>query len=150
MPDPAVYYTLPIGVTRDDIEDGAHGTVGAVALDTTGGLAAATSTGGTFGKLHGRIGDTPLIGLDSEAFRGAKTRRETLESGGERRRFLEALEPNAKATASPGEAHLGLDELTRRILRSTRTFLRERLRLRLPRPERAIDDFDPVDIDALD
>jgi exodeoxyribonuclease V gamma subunit len=95
-------------------------------------------------------GDTRLIGLDSEAFRGAKTRRETLESGGERRRFLEALEPNAKATASPGEAHLGLDELTRRILRSTRTFLRERLRLRLPRPERAIDDFDPVDIDALD
>ena len=33
-----------------------------MALDTTGGLAAATSTGGTFGKLHGRIGDTPLIG----------------------------------------------------------------------------------------
>ena len=33
-----------------------------MALDTSGGLAAATSTGGTFGKLHGRIGDTPLIG----------------------------------------------------------------------------------------
>jgi isoaspartyl peptidase/L-asparaginase-like protein (Ntn-hydrolase superfamily) len=62
VPDPTDYYTLPVGVTRDDIADGAHGTVGAVALDTTGGLAAATSTGGTFGKLHGRIGDTPLIG----------------------------------------------------------------------------------------
>jgi len=62
VPDPTDYYTLPIGVTRDDIEDGAHGTVGAVALDMCGGLAAATSTGGTFGKLHGRIGDTPLIG----------------------------------------------------------------------------------------
>ena len=60
--DPATYYTLPVGVTRADINDIAHGTVGAVALDTTGGLAAATSTGGTFGKLHGRIGDTPLIG----------------------------------------------------------------------------------------
>ena len=42
--------------------DIAHGTVGAVALDTSGDLAAATSTGGTFGKLEGRIGDTPLIG----------------------------------------------------------------------------------------
>lgn len=60
--DPANYYTLPVGVTSDDIGDIAHGTVGAVALDTYGGLAAATSTGGTFGKLHGRIGDTPLIG----------------------------------------------------------------------------------------
>ncbi len=60
--DPANYYTLPVGVTNDDIQDIAHGTVGAVALDTSGGLAAAASTGGTFGKLHGRIGDTPLIG----------------------------------------------------------------------------------------
>jgi isoaspartyl peptidase/L-asparaginase-like protein (Ntn-hydrolase superfamily) len=53
---------LPVGVTGDDIQDISHGTVGAVALDKIGGLAAATSTGGTFGKLHGRIGDTPLIG----------------------------------------------------------------------------------------
>jgi len=60
--DPENYYTLPIGVTSNDIGDIAHGTVGAVALDTNGTLAAATSTGGTFGKLHGRIGDTPLIG----------------------------------------------------------------------------------------
>ena len=60
--DPAAYYVLPVGVTRADVTDIAHGTVGAVALDTGGGLAAATSTGGTFGKMHGRIGDTPLIG----------------------------------------------------------------------------------------
>jgi isoaspartyl peptidase/L-asparaginase-like protein (Ntn-hydrolase superfamily) len=60
--DPANYYTLPVGVTTDDIQDISHGTVGAVALDTSGHLAAATSTGGTFGKLEGRIGDTPLIG----------------------------------------------------------------------------------------
>ena len=60
--DPSAYYTLPVGVTQDDITDIAHGTVGAVILDQSGGLAAATSTGGTFGKLHGRIGDTPLIG----------------------------------------------------------------------------------------
>ncbi len=60
--DPASYYRLPVGVTSNDVGDIAHGTVGAVAMDTSGGLAAATSTGGTFGKLHGRIGDTPLIG----------------------------------------------------------------------------------------
>jgi len=60
--NPADYYTLPVGVTSDDIGGIAHGTVGAVVLDESGGLAAATSTGGTFGKLHGRIGDTPLIG----------------------------------------------------------------------------------------
>jgi len=57
------YYQLPIGVTEDDLAIGsAHGTVGAVARDQSGALAAATSTGGTFGKLEGRVGDTPLIG----------------------------------------------------------------------------------------
>lgn len=60
--DPDAYYTLPVGVSRGDLGTPRHGTVGAVALDTSGGLAAATSTGGTFGKLEGRIGDTPLIG----------------------------------------------------------------------------------------
>jgi beta-aspartyl-peptidase (threonine type) len=39
-----------------------QGTVGAVALDSNGGLFAATSTGGTCCKLPGRVGDSPLIG----------------------------------------------------------------------------------------
>ncbi|HVB33959.1 MAG TPA: isoaspartyl peptidase/L-asparaginase family protein [Patescibacteria group bacterium] len=39
-----------------------HGTVGAAACDQRGLLAAATSTGGTAGKLPGRVGDTPIIG----------------------------------------------------------------------------------------
>jgi L-asparaginase / beta-aspartyl-peptidase len=39
-----------------------HGTVGAVALDQNGNLAAATSTGGTTNKLPGRVGDSPVIG----------------------------------------------------------------------------------------
>src|SRR5438046_1699074 len=39
-----------------------HGTVGAVALDRNGNLAASTSTGGKTNKLSGRIGDTPIIG----------------------------------------------------------------------------------------
>lgn len=38
------------------------GTVGCVALDETGALAAATSTGGTYGKLFGRVGDSPIVG----------------------------------------------------------------------------------------
>ncbi len=60
--DPASYYRLPVGVDAEETTIPAHGTVGAVALDINGGLAAATSTGGTFGKLEGRVGDTPLIG----------------------------------------------------------------------------------------
>ena len=39
-----------------------RGTVGAVALDSAGRLAAATSTGGMTNKLPGRVGDTPVIG----------------------------------------------------------------------------------------
>jgi beta-aspartyl-peptidase (threonine type) len=43
------------------------GTVGAVALDGRGNLAAATSTGGTTGKRSGRVGDSPLIGSGTYA-----------------------------------------------------------------------------------
>lgn len=43
------------------------GTVGAVALDTNGCVAAATSTGGMTGKPKGRIGDTPIIGAGTWA-----------------------------------------------------------------------------------
>lgn len=43
------------------------GTVGAVAIDQQGNLAAATSTGGTTGKLSGRVGDTPLLGAGAYA-----------------------------------------------------------------------------------
>lgn len=45
------------------------GTVGAVALDQSGDLAAATSTGGMTNKRYGRIGDTPLIGAGTYADR---------------------------------------------------------------------------------
>jgi beta-aspartyl-peptidase (threonine type) len=43
------------------------GTVGAVALDGEGHLAAATSTGGTFNKRPGRVGDSPLVGSGAYA-----------------------------------------------------------------------------------
>ncbi|MEF9890921.1 MULTISPECIES: beta-aspartyl-peptidase [Citrobacter] len=43
-------------------ENNKMGTVGAVALDMFGNLAAATSTGGMTNKLPGRVGDSPLVG----------------------------------------------------------------------------------------
>lgn len=46
------------------------GTVGAVALDTHGNLAAATSTGGMTGKRWGRVGDSPVIGAGTYAKNG--------------------------------------------------------------------------------
>lgn len=54
--DPKSYY-----VAAESGLPGA-GTIGAVALDTGGKLAAATSTGGLHGKMPGRVGDTPIIG----------------------------------------------------------------------------------------
>src|SRR5260221_7117144 len=47
--------------------DDLHGTVGAVALDRNGHLAAATSTGGLTGKRWGRVGDSPIIGAGTYA-----------------------------------------------------------------------------------
>ena len=46
----------------DDPTTWSHDTVGAVALDARGNLAAATSTGGTLNKTPGRVGDSSLIG----------------------------------------------------------------------------------------
>lgn len=51
---------------HDGEEDG-WGTVGAVALDVHGNVAAATSTGGMTGKPMGRVGDTPIIGAGTWA-----------------------------------------------------------------------------------
>ena len=50
-----------------DHDGEALGTVGAVAIDSQGNLAAATSTGGMTGKPDGRIGDTPIIGAGTWA-----------------------------------------------------------------------------------
>jgi beta-aspartyl-peptidase (threonine type) len=48
--------------SRRESAEADHGTVGAVALDSAGNLAAGTSTGGLAGKMPGRIGDTALLG----------------------------------------------------------------------------------------
>jgi beta-aspartyl-peptidase (threonine type) len=65
--DPAAYYHAAVELTGGAGATAgtaplAHGTVGAVALDCSGRLAAATSTGGTINKQPGRVGDTPLVG----------------------------------------------------------------------------------------
>lgn len=49
------------------IDDHKYGTVGCVALDKAGNLAAGTSTGGMTNKKYGRIGDSPIIGAGNYA-----------------------------------------------------------------------------------
>ena len=48
--------------TGEDTEDQKYGTIGAIARDPEGNLAAATSTGGIVNKRMGRVGDSPIIG----------------------------------------------------------------------------------------
>lgn len=55
-------------ITSEDIQENKKlGTVGAVALDIHGNIAAATSTGGITNKKYGRIGDSPVIGAGTYA-----------------------------------------------------------------------------------
>ena len=60
--DPEAWFTRA-GQGEDNHPPGAlgHGTVGCCALDDQGRLAAATSTAGVFGKMPGRVGDTPIL-----------------------------------------------------------------------------------------
>lgn len=60
MPDPGA-------LKQSENNDYKYGTVGAVALDRYGNLAAATSTGGMTNKKFGRVGDTPIIGAGTYA-----------------------------------------------------------------------------------
>ncbi len=52
---------------NSEFKDKKFGTVGAVACDCNGNVAAATSTGGMTNKKYGRIGDTPIIGIGTYA-----------------------------------------------------------------------------------
>ena len=67
--DPGSYYLNISSRTSQSALSHQHGTVGAVVLDRTGDLAAATSTGGIVGKTPGRVGDTPIIGAGTWADR---------------------------------------------------------------------------------
>ncbi len=62
------YFDTPRRLEQyEKIKGSKHGTVGCVALDTHGNLAAATSTGGTGYKMPGRVGDSPIIGAGTYA-----------------------------------------------------------------------------------
>lgn len=60
-------YQEYLRVKQRTLSEGRKGTVGAVALDKNGNLAAATSTGGMTFKRYGRIGDSPIIGAGTYA-----------------------------------------------------------------------------------
>ena len=66
---PAVPWSLFPGPSSSD--PSSHDTVGAVALDQYGNLAAGTSTGGTLNKAPGRVGDSSLIGCGCYADNGS-------------------------------------------------------------------------------
>jgi beta-aspartyl-peptidase (threonine type) len=55
------------GQLLEELHDSKFGTVGAVALDAQGNLAAGTSTGGMRNKKFGRVGDVPIIGAGTYA-----------------------------------------------------------------------------------
>lgn len=65
-PNPGAADTRP-EVPLDGDGSDVYGTVGAVALDRAGGLAAATSTGGMTNKRWGRVGDAPVVGAGTYA-----------------------------------------------------------------------------------
>lgn len=58
---------LPAAAWPDENQTHKYGTVGVVALDKDGNIAAGTSTGGTTAKLYGRVGDSPIIGAGTYA-----------------------------------------------------------------------------------
>ncbi len=61
LPDPITEAARERGRTRH------YGTVGVVAMDRNGNLAAGTSTGGSQGKMPGRVGDSPILGAGTYA-----------------------------------------------------------------------------------
>jgi beta-aspartyl-peptidase (threonine type) len=64
---PARYQQLLAVQKNAALDEKSHGTVGAVACDAKGNLAAATSTGGVVNKQYGRVGDCPMIGVGNYA-----------------------------------------------------------------------------------
>jgi len=59
--------TNSVQLDHSPLKENKFGTVGAVALDSAGNLAAATSTGGMTNKMFGRVGDSPIIGSGNYA-----------------------------------------------------------------------------------
>jgi len=92
----------------------AHGTVGCVVLDRDGRLAAATSTAGVFGKMPGRVGDTPIVAAGTWA-----DDRVAVSCTGQGELFIRA----AAAAQVSWRLQMGqsLDEATRAVLSDVRS-----------------------------
>ncbi len=113
--DPNSYYTMHVQHGSASAMS-SHGTVGAVALDTAGNLAAATSTGGTFNKPAGRVGDTPIIGAGTWA-----DDRVAVSCTGIGEAFIRSgAAHDVAARVRYGAA--GLDEAARAVLDNVRTY----------------------------
>ncbi len=95
----------------------AAGTVGAVARDKNGQLAAATSTGGIMGKYPGRVGDTPLLGAGTYADDELGAASATGQGEGIMRVMLAAsVMASIRAGASPADAcYDGLVAMKKRV-----------------------------------
>ena len=66
-PPPPAAPPVPVAQIDESADAHMHGTVGVVALDRAGNIAAGTSTGGLQGKMPGRVGDSPIIGAGTYA-----------------------------------------------------------------------------------
>jgi beta-aspartyl-peptidase (threonine type) len=66
-PPPPAGLAVPVAQIDESADSRVHGTVGAVALDRAGNIAAGTSTGGLQAKMPGRVGDSPIIGAGTYA-----------------------------------------------------------------------------------
>ena len=98
---------------RDAAKPTGSATVGAVALDAAGDLAAATSTGGVLGKWPGRVGDAPIVGAGTYADRAV-----AVSATGKGEAFLRAV--TAKALADRLERGSDLATALERALADVR------------------------------
>lgn len=89
-------------------QDAAGGTVGCVARDQDGALAAATSTGGRRAALAGRIGDTPLIGCGTYCNEAAAVSATGIGEAIVRTTLARRCTERIEGGAAPGEASQGV------------------------------------------
>ena len=99
------------GERVSDLVPAAQGTVGAVALDGDGNLAAATSTGGMTNKRPGRVGDSPIIGAGTYA----KNRVCAVSATGHGEYFIRAVAAHHVCAAVEFRA-LSLEQAVREML----------------------------------
>src|SRR6185437_13941693 len=95
----------------DLVPPAAQGTVGAVACDASGNLAAATSTGGMTNKRPGRVGDSPIIGAGTYAKNGVCA----VSATGHGEYFIRAVAAHHVCTAVEYRG-LSLEQAVREVL----------------------------------